>query len=134
MESPTAAAVVSLPTRASVTETLDRLLTLLETKGITVFATIDHSGEAARVGLSLRDTKLVIFGNPVAGTPVMEAAPLAALDLPLKLLIWERDDGRVFVSYNAASYLRERYGLDPDQAAPLAAVDTIAAAIVDPLD
>ena len=132
MESPTAAGIVSRPTQASVSETLDRLLTVLDNKGIKVFARIDHSGEAARVELTLRDTKLVIFGNPVAGTPVMDAAPVAALDLPLKLLIWEREDGRVFVSYNDASYLAERHGLGPDQAAPLAAVDAIASAIVAP--
>jgi uncharacterized protein (DUF302 family) len=134
MERRPATGVISRPTRASVSETVDRLLTLLDTKGIKVFARIDHSGEAARVGLTLRATTLVIFGNPAAGTPVMEVAPLAALDLPLKLLIWERDDGQVFVSYNAVSHLAERYGLDPGQAAPLAAIDTLANAIIDTSD
>jgi uncharacterized protein (DUF302 family) len=133
MEPQSVVGIVSRPTQASVTETLDSLLTLLDTKGIKVFARIDHSGEAARVGLTLRDTRLVIFGNPAAGTPVMDAAPLAALDLPLKVLIWERDDGRVFVSYNTPSYLAVRYGLNADQAAALAAVDAIASAIVVPV-
>lgn len=132
MEPHGVAGVVSEPTQGSVSETVERLLRLLDAKGIKVFANIDQSAEAARVGLDLGETTLVVFGNPAAGTPVMEASRLAALDLPLKLLIWERDDGQVFVSYTTASYLAERYGLDPDQAAPLAAVDAIANAIVDP--
>jgi uncharacterized protein (DUF302 family) len=111
---------------------LDRLLDTLGSRGVKVFAVIDHSGEAALVGQDLRNTKLVIFGNPAMGTALMQAAPLAALDLPLKMLIWERDDRQTCVSYNAPSDLAERYGMsDEEQLRVLATVDAIADAIVE---
>jgi uncharacterized protein (DUF302 family) len=120
--------VVTLPTAGTVAEILERLLGVLKDRGIKVFAVIDHSGEAARVGQRLPNTKLVVFGNPAAGTALMQTAPLVALDLPLKILIWERDD-QSFVSYNDASHLAKRYGLPTEQAAVLSSVDALAHAI-----
>ena len=122
--------IVHLVSVGSVEATLERLLSMLQAKGITVFAVVDHSGEAAKVGLEMRPTRLVIFGSPKAGTPVMIAAPDSALDLPLKILIAEGPDGRTAVSYNSVAFLRERYGLTPELAAKLAAIEQIAAAIV----
>jgi uncharacterized protein (DUF302 family) len=94
----------------SVDETLERLGNILQTLGIPILATIDHSGGAAAMGLSMRPTKLLIFGNAKAGTPLMLAAPTLALDLPLKALVWEDANGQVKVSYNTPEYLRERHG------------------------
>jgi uncharacterized protein (DUF302 family) len=106
----------------SVADTIVHLESLAEGKGMKVFAVIDHSGEAKKVGLELRETKVVIFGSPQAGTPVMAAAPLAALDLPLKVLIWA-DDGQTKLTYTAPSTLAARYGLSEDLAARLAGID-----------
>ena len=94
----------------SVDETLHRLRSALESKGIMVFATIDHSGEAAKVGMEMHPTKLLIFGNPKAGTPIMLAAPATAIDLPLKALVWEDAQGKVWVTQNTVEYLRQRHG------------------------
>src|SRR5437870_5033225 len=99
----------------SVADTVSRLTELLESKGIKLFAVIDHSGEAAAVGLELRDTKVVIFGSPLAGTPVMVAAPLAALDLPLKVLVWA-DGSQTKLSYTAPAELAARHGLSDELA------------------
>src|SRR6266702_3998737 len=95
----------------SVDATLERLRSLLESKDIALFALVDHSGEAERVGQRMLNTKLVIFGSPAAGTPLMVASPLSALDLPLKILLWEDDSGATFVSYNSPAYLASRHGL-----------------------
>jgi uncharacterized protein (DUF302 family) len=98
---------------------------VLAAKGIKLFAVIDHSGEAAAAGLELRDTKLVVFGNPAAGTPLMQAAPLAALDLPLKVLVWD-DGGQTKLSYTEPAEIAARYGLTQELAANrLAAIDTV---------
>jgi uncharacterized protein (DUF302 family) len=123
--------VVTRPTTGTVAEAIERLLALLKARGVKVFAVIDHSGEADRVGQQLADTKLVLFGNPSAGTALMQTAPLVALDLPLKILIWERDD-QAFLSYNDPSHLAERYGLPTEQAAVLSTVDALAHAIGQP--
>jgi uncharacterized protein (DUF302 family) len=123
--------VVTRPTTGTVADALERLLGVLKARGVKVFAVIDHSGEAARVGQHLDDTKLVLFGNPSAGTALMQTAPLVALDLPLKILIWERD-GQAFVSYNEPSRLAERYGLPTEQVAVLSTVDALAHAIGQP--
>ena len=113
----------------SVAETVARIESAVADKGAKVFAVVDHSGEAAAAGLSLRDTKVVIFGSPQAGTPVMEAAPLAALDLPLKILVWA--DGDVTrVTYAPPSELAARYGLSDELAARLAAVVAISDAAI----
>jgi uncharacterized protein (DUF302 family) len=113
----------------SVAETVARLLALVEAKGLKLFAVIDHSGEAAIAGLTLRDTKVVLFGSPLAGTPVMQAAPLAALDLPLRVLIWD-DGGRTMVSYTAPDVLAARYDLEPALAGRLAGIEQLTDALV----
>jgi uncharacterized protein (DUF302 family) len=113
----------------SVAETVTRLTEALAAKGIKLFATIDHAAEARAAGLDLRETQVVIFGNPAAGTPVMEAAPLAALDLPLKVLVWA-DGDQTNVSYAPPAVLGERYGLSDDLTARLAAIDAITDAVV----
>ena len=96
----------------------------IEERGVKLFAVIDHSGEARANGLALRETKVVIFGSPKAGTPVMEAAPLAALDLPLKVLVWD-DGGQTMLAYTPPGALAARYGLDDELAARLAAVEVL---------
>jgi uncharacterized protein (DUF302 family) len=110
----------------SVEDTVDRLEQILRTKNITLFAVIDHSGEAAKVGMTMRPTKLLIFGNPAAGTPLMLAARSVAIDLPLKLLVSEDDNGLVWISYNDPSYLQARHRLPPDLMQNIAGVETIA--------
>ena len=114
----------------SVAETVVRLQSLAEGKSMKVFAVIDHSGEAKRAGLELRETKVVIFGSPQAGTTVMAAAPLAALDLPLKVLIWS-DDGHTKVTYTAPTALAARYGLSEELAVRLAGIDGLTDSLVD---
>jgi uncharacterized protein (DUF302 family) len=108
---------------------VERLQRLIDEKGLVLFAVIDHSGEAMRAGLEMRDTKLVVFGSPTAGTPVMIAAPLAALDLPLKLLVWEDADGAVWVSYNSPAYLAERHHLGAELRARLEPITAISDAV-----
>jgi uncharacterized protein (DUF302 family) len=112
-----------------VTETVSRLTGILDAKGLKIFAVIDQAAEARRVGLQLRETTLVLFGNPAAGTPVMVAAPLSALDLPLKVLIWD-DSGQTKVSYYGPAALAARYGLNADLTANLAAIDPLTDALV----
>jgi uncharacterized protein (DUF302 family) len=114
----------------SVEDTVSRLEDVLKSKGIKLFAVIDHSGEAEAVGLELRDTKVVIFGNPLAGTPVMAAAPLAALDLPLKVLIWA-DGDQTNLSYTEPAELAARYGLSEELAGRLAAIDAVTDAVIE---
>src|SRR5262250_1125402 len=94
----------------SVPDTLKRLQTSLESKGLKIFAIIDHSGEAAKVGLEMRPTQVLLFGSPKAGTPVMLAAPSVAIDLPLKALVWEDAQDKVWITYNSAEYLQRRHG------------------------
>lgn len=103
--------IISKPSKYTVPETLDRLEAVLGAKGIRVFARVDHSGEAEKVGMKMPPTQLLIFGNPKAGTPVMLAAPTAAIDLPLKALAWQDGDGNVWLSYNDPAYLKQRFGL-----------------------
>jgi len=103
--------LVHLESPCTVTETLTRLERLVRSKGLTVLARIDHSGDAARVGLEMRATELLIFGNPKAGTPLMIASPTVAIDLPLKALAWEDADGKVWLSYNSSGYLAERHSI-----------------------
>ncbi len=106
--------IVDLPSRYSVPETLSRLQSLLKQNGGSVFALVDHSGEAAKVGLEMRPTQLLIFGNPRGGTPLMVAAPSSAIDLPLKALAWQDAEGKVWLSYNAPEYLQQRHGIPAD--------------------
>jgi uncharacterized protein (DUF302 family) len=126
--------IKTLASLHSVDETLRRLNALLEARHISVFAMIDHSGEAAKAGLTMRPTKLVIFGNPKGGTPVMVASPFAAIDLPLKILIWADEDGTVNVSYNTPDYLARRHAIPPTLLANLAIVEAVAAKVVGPGD
>jgi uncharacterized protein (DUF302 family) len=121
--------IVPLSSGRSVSNVLEHLLSLLHTKAITVFAVVDHSGEAAKVGIEMRDTKLVIFGDPRAGTPVMTAVPDSALELPLKRLIAEDSDGLTRISYNSPAYLQTRYGLEPELAKNLEVIEKIASEI-----
>jgi uncharacterized protein (DUF302 family) len=123
--------IISTASKHSVDETVERLKRTLQAKGVTVFATVDHSGEAEKVGLKMRPTKLVIFGNPKAGTPLMLAAPSIAIDLPLKILIWEDGEGKVWTSYNAPAYLQERHGLPRDLLPAIAVVEALAIAASD---
>jgi uncharacterized protein (DUF302 family) len=116
--------VITKESPRSVPDTVARLASLVEAKGMKVFAVVDHSGEAERIGLELRDTKVVMFGSPTAGTPVMVASPLAALDLPLKALIWA-DGTQTKVSYTAPQALADRYGLGDELAARLAGIDVL---------
>ena len=116
--------VVTKPSPWPVAETVARLKAVVADKGLKLFAVVDHSREAEAHGLELRETSVVIFGSPVAGTPVMQAAPLAALDLPLKVLVWD-DEGQTKITYAPPSELAARYGLDDDLAARLAGIDVI---------
>jgi uncharacterized protein (DUF302 family) len=115
----------------SVDETLERLKRTLQAKGVTIFAIVDHSGEAEKVGLKMPPTRLVIFGSPKAGTPLMLAAPSSAIDLPLKILVWEDGEGKVWVSYNSPAYLGERHGLPEELLQNIAVVETLAAAVAE---
>ena len=125
------AGTVTKQSTRSVADTVTRLLDLLGSKGIKVFAVIDQQAEARAVGLDLRETTLVIFGNPAAGTGVMAAAPLAALDLPLKVLVWSDSDRGTQVSYTAPATLAARYGLSSGSVANLEAIHGLTDAVVD---
>ena len=119
--------IVDIPSNHSVDQTVEKLRAILEAKGVSLFALVDHSGEAEKVGMKMRPAKLLIFGSPSAGTPLMLAAPSLALDLPLKVLIREDDNGRVWVSYNSPDYLKERHGLPQELLHNIAVVETLAA-------
>src|SRR5215470_12549255 len=119
--------IVDVPSNHSVDETVQRLKNILQSKGITLFAFIDHSGEAEKAGMKMRPTKLLVFGSPKAGTPLMLAAPSIAIDLPLKILVWEDGQGKVWISYNSPEYLRERHGLPQELLQNIAVVETLAA-------
>jgi uncharacterized protein (DUF302 family) len=125
-----AEAVVTKLSPWSLADTVARLSAVVAARGMEVFAVIDHSGKARDVGLDLRGTKLVIFGSPSAATPVIEAAPLAALDLPLRVVVWE-DGYQTLVSYPAPAAVARRYGLDGDLAAAFAAIDALTSAVID---
>ncbi len=123
-----------LVTRASpwsVPETVKRLEAVVAARGLELFAVIDHSGEARSAGLELRDTQVVIFGSPAAGTPVMEASPVAALDLPLKVLVWDDQPAGTKLTYLKPAALAARYGLAPDLGARLAGIDAVVDAALD---
>ena len=119
--------IVDKPSSHSVDETVERLKGILQVKGVTLFALVDHSGEAEKAGLKMRPTKLLIFGNPKAGTPLMQAAPGSAIDLPLKILVWEDANQKVWVSYNSPAYLQERHGLPEGLMSNIAVVEGLAA-------
>src|SRR5208337_242927 len=114
--------IVNKPSKYSVKETLDRLEAVLKSKGITIFSRIDQKAAAETVGLSMQPTELLIFGDPKAGTPLMNEYPSISIDLPLKALAWENKDGRVILSYNSPEYLKQRHGLAE---APFRAVEAL---------
>ena len=123
---PSEQGVVSKLSPRTVSDTVARLVEMISARQMRLFAVIDHSGEAARAGLTMPPTKVVVFGNPQAGTPLMVAVPSIAIDLPLKLLIAEDPGGGVTVSYNSPAYLRERHQLPANLVANIAAVEVIA--------
>jgi uncharacterized protein (DUF302 family) len=117
---------VTIASHHSVDETVEKLKGILQAKGVMVFAVVDHSGEAAKAGLAMPPTKLVIFGNPKAGTPLMLASPSTAIDLPLKILVAQDAQGKVWVSYNSPDYLAARHGLPQDLLPNIAVVGALA--------
>jgi uncharacterized protein (DUF302 family) len=116
----------SLETHRPVDEVVQRLKQLLSEKGVKLFAIVDHSGEAKAAGIEMPATKLLIFGNPKAGTPVMLSAPSAALDLPLKILVAQQSDGTTLLSWNDAAWLQQRHGFSGELVANLAAAESLA--------
>lgn len=117
--------VISVRSNHSVDETVDKLKAILQSKAVILFAVVDHSGEAEKVGLKMPATKLLIFGSPKAGTPLMLAAPSIAIDLPLKILVSEDVEGKTWLSYNSPEYLRQRHGLPQELLANIAVVETL---------
>jgi uncharacterized protein (DUF302 family) len=120
--------ILSKAAAGTVSETVARLTGLIEARGMMIFTIIDHSGEAERVGLALRDTKVVIFGSPMGGTPIMQSSPLTALDLPLKVLVWD-DDGHTRVSYTDPDVLAARHHLTAEQGSRLAGIGPLTDAL-----
>src|ERR1700726_3799288 len=123
--------LVHVASSHSVPETLKKLQTTIEASGLKVFALIDHSGEAEKAGLKMRPTKLLIFGSPKGGTPLMVVAPTLAIDLPLKALVWEDGDGKVWISYNSPDYLQQRHGVPEDLIKNIAVVGALVAKAVE---
>jgi uncharacterized protein (DUF302 family) len=119
--------IITIPSGHSVNETMEKLKGILQAKGVTLFAVVDHSGEAEKVGMKMHPTKLLIFGSPKAGTPLMVAAPSIAIDLPLKLLVWEDGQGKVWISYNSPEFLRKRHDLPRELVQNIAVVEALAA-------
>jgi uncharacterized protein (DUF302 family) len=117
--------MVHLRSPYPVSETLQRLESILQTHGIAVFCRVNHSGEAAKVGLKMRPTEVLIFGNPKGGTPLMIASPTLAIDLPLKALAWEDPEGNTWLSYNSAEYLQRRHDVSPELMKNLAGAETL---------
>jgi len=118
--------IIDVPSNHSVDQTVEKLKGILAAKGVTLFALVEHSGEAEKAGMKMPPTKLLIFGNPKAGTPLMLAAPSSAIDLPLKILIWEDARRKTWLSYNSPEYLQKRHGLPQELLQNIAAVETLA--------
>ena len=127
MTSNTDSGIISKPSQLSVDETVEKLQQILHANGVKLFALVDHSGEAESVGMHLRPTKLLIFGNPKAGTPLMIAAPGIAIDLPLKILVSEDADGKVWIYYNSPGFLQARHKLPQELVQNIAVVEALAA-------
>jgi len=119
--------IVDKVSHHSVEDTVEKLKGILLSKGVMLFAIVDHSGEAEKVGMKMRPTKLLIFGSPKAGTPLMQAAPSVAIDLPLKILVWEDEQSKVWVSFNSPAYLQQRHGIPPELLQNIAVVESLAA-------
>lgn len=127
MELPADNGIVDRPSNHSVDETVERLKSILQAKGVMLFVIVDHSGEAEKAGMTMLPTKLLIFGNPKSGTPLMLAAPSSAIDLPLKILVWKDADQKVWISYNSSAYLAKRHGLPPELIPNIAVIEGLAA-------
>ena len=123
--------LIHLASRHTVEETMDRLEALISERGVTIFARVDHSGEAAKVGLTMRPTKLLIFGSPKGGTPLMQAAPTLAIDLPLKALFWQDAEGKVWLTYNDPAYLQQRHNFPADLLVNISGVSALFAKAVE---
>ena len=123
--------IIDTPSNHSVDQTVERLKGILQAKGVTLFALVDHSGEAEKVGMKMPPTELLIFGSPKAGTPLMLAAPSIAIDFPLKVLIREDNDRKVWVSYNSPAYLKERHGVPSELMANIAIIETLASKVAE---
>jgi len=123
--------LIHLSSKHSVDETTARLEELLTQEGLTIFARIDHSGEAAKAGLEMRPTKLLVFGSPKAGTPLMQASPTLAIDLPLKALFWEDAEGKVWLTYNDPAYLQHRHDVPQELLPNIAGVSGLFAKAVE---
>src|ERR1700733_2111157 len=119
--------IVSLPGHQSVDATVEKLKAILEAKQVRLFTIVDHSGEARKAGMQMPNTKLLIFGNPAGGTPAMLASPTLALDLPLKILVWEDAEGKVWITFNSVEYLRTRHNVPEELVANLALIEALAA-------
>jgi uncharacterized protein (DUF302 family) len=119
--------IVTIPARQSVNHVVEKLERSLESKAVKLFAKVDHSGEAEKAGMQMRPTKLLIFGSPKAGTPLMNASPSVAIDLPMKILVWEDVEGKVWISYNSTAYLQARHDLPPELMGNIAVIDSLAA-------
>ncbi|HZS28984.1 MAG TPA: DUF302 domain-containing protein [Candidatus Angelobacter sp.] len=122
----TGAGIINIPGNHSVDEMVEKLKAVLQAKSVTLFALVDHSGEAEKAGMRMRPTKLLIFGNPKAGTPLMLASPGSAIDLPLKILLWEDAQGKTWASYSSPAYLQERHGLPQELMQNIAVVEALA--------
>jgi uncharacterized protein (DUF302 family) len=122
---PSVEGIVTRPSPFSVEGTLDRLQRIIQSRNLHIFAHIDHSGEARRVGLTMQEAHVLIFGNPKGGTPLMIASPLLALDLPLKVLVWQSGENQVWVSTTSVAYLSDRYAIPQELVANIAVVDAI---------
>jgi uncharacterized protein (DUF302 family) len=131
MTPPEISGLVNLPSKHSVDETVQKLKGILQSKRVRLFALVDHSGEAAKVGMKMSPTKLLIFGNPKGGTPLMLAAPSSAIDLPLKILIWEDANGKVWVTYNSPSYLQHRHNIPQAVLANISVIGALAKSVVE---
>jgi uncharacterized protein (DUF302 family) len=120
--------IVTVPSPHSVADSVSKIEAAAKARGLTIFARIDHSGEAKKAGLDMRPTQLLVLGNPKGGTPLMQARPSLAIDLPLKILVWQDTDGKVWAGYNDPAFLKQRHGLTDDQTKPLGAVGGLIAA------
>jgi uncharacterized protein (DUF302 family) len=122
--------MIHLNSPHTVSETLARLETIVQKKGLAILARIDHSGDAAKAGLTMQPTKLLIFGNPKSGTPLMIASPSLAIDLPLKALVWQDTDGKIWLSYNSSDYLKQRHAIPDNLMQNIAGIGPICAEAV----
>ena len=123
--------IVQIPSKHSVADTVAKLEAILAAKNVKLFAVVDHSGEAEKAGMKMPNTKLLIFGNPKAGTPLMLKSPTVALDLPLKILVSEDPAGKVWISYNATDYLQKRHNLPAELLPNIAVIEAVAAKIAE---